>query len=677
VNTPRVVIAISGIALLAACGSGVDQSASRFNSATAGTSVRPDALGLPPLPVPVAPICVGPACVGGQVESITLGPVTPPTMPTNPLGPVPPPPIPVPVPSLCTATNVRMQVLVLSATGSEPSLQAIQQALGYHTIPFTTWVATQNPGQLTADKLSAGCDGKYQGVILATGNLVFSPDGGLTFASALTPTEWLALRAYEQAFKVREISWYTFPGADQGLNPPASGTDTSVTPIDATLTAAGQKIFSTVNAANPIPITFAWTYLTTPSDATVTPLLVDSAGHSLISSRATLDGRETMALTFDSNPFLIHDLVLAHGLVEWVTKGLYLGEFRAYTAAQNDDILIDDDMYFGGVLRMTANDFNAFRAWQANSARVVTKNPDFRIAWAFNGVGGIAGDGLTDAARTFSGDFHWINHTFDHENLDLVDYNFAFAEFDNNIKFAQAQGYKNFTPMNVVTPDVSGLTNAAAMQAAWDAGIRYTISDTSRAGWDNPAPNIGIYSTLVPGLLHIPRKPTNLFYNVAKPDEWAAEYNSFYTSFWGRALSYQEILDKESQNLLVYLLQGNIDPTMYHQPNTYAYDGTRTLLSDLLDVAFQKFRRYSTLPILSPDQNVLGARIANTMARNSAGASGTISQTAVGKTVSFTSPVSVQFAVSGICTATSEKYAGKCITNVTVDAGQTVSFVVL
>jgi len=100
-------------------------------------------------------------------------------------------------------------------------------------------------------------------------------------------------------------------------------------------------------------------------------------------------------------------------------------------------------------------------------------------------------------------------------------------------------------------------------------------------------------------------------------------------------------------------------------------------LSDLLDVAFQKFRRYSTLPILSPDQNVLGARIANTMARNSAGASGTISQTAVGKTVSFTSPVSVQFAVSGICTATSEKYAGKCITNVTVGAGQTVSFVVL
>ena len=666
----RFLISITAVSFLLACG--------RAPAPSAGRPAPPNAggreLSLGPLPPPpVGPICIGPACVGDQVESITLGPVAPPVLPSSPLGPTLPPPLPAPLPSVCTSTHLVMQVLVISATGDEPSLQAIQQALGYHTVPFTTWVATQKPGLLTADKLSDGCTGKYQGVILATGDLVYSPDGGLTWTSALTPAEWLTLRSYEASFKVREISWYVYPGADQGLNPPSAAVSTDTTPINATLTAAGQKVFPYVNSSNPLPISLAWTYLATPADASVTPLLVDDAGHALVSTRTNSDGRETMALTFDSNPYLIHDLVLAHGLIKWLTKGIYLGEFRAYTAAQADDLLIDDDMYFGGVYRMSADDLAATRAWQA-TARSTTGSSDFRIAWAFNGAGGLAGDPLTVAAQTYSGDFQWINHTFDHENLDNVSYSFAFSQFEQNITFAQAQGYKNFKVVNLVTPDVSGLNNAAAMQAAWDAGIRYTISDTSQPGWDNPAPNIGIYSTLVSGLLHIPRKPTNLFYNVSTPDEWAAEYNSFYTSFWGRALTYQEVLDKESQNLLVYMLQGNIDPVMYHQPNTRAYDGTHLLLGDLLDTAFAKFRRYSKLPIVSPDQDVIGARMANTMARNGSGLTATFTP---GVGVSFTSPVAVQFAVTGVCTSTSERYAGECITTVTVEAGQTVSFVIL
>jgi hypothetical protein len=667
VNASRLFVATSVLAASFACGRGAQPAASRAPGRSGSLDIAP----LPP--PPVGATCVGPACVGDRVESITLGPVAPPSMPSSPLGPTPPVPVPVPVPSICPFNSTSMQVLVISATGDEPSLESVQQALGYHTVPFTTWVATRNPGMLTADKLSSGCEGKYQGVILATGDLAYSPDGGATWISALTPAEWLTLRAYEAAFKVREISWYVYPGADQGLNPPTAGVDTDTTPIQATLTAAGKSVFPYVNAENTLPISMSWTYLATPADPKVTPLLVDAAGNALASSRINADGRETLALTFDSNPWLIHDLVLAHGLVDWVTKGIYLGEFRAYTEAQNDDLFIDDDMYLGGVFRMTAADFNATRAWQSK-AKVTTGNPDFRIAWAFNGSGGSANDTLTAAARTFSSEFEWINHTFDHENLDAVNYDFAFAQLDQNIRFAQAQGLQNFSTLNVVTPDVSGLNNAAALKAAWDTGVRYTISDTSQPGWDNPAPNIGIYSKLQPGLLHIPRKPTNLFYNVSTPAEWAAEYNSFYTSYWGRALSYSEVLDKESDNLLVYLLQGNIDPTMYHQPNTRAYDGTRTLLGDLLDVAFQKYRRYSTLPIVSPDQHVAGARIANTMARNQAGVVGTITP---GVSASFSSPVTVEFAVSGICTATSERYAGKCITNVKVEAGQTVTFILL
>jgi hypothetical protein len=113
---------------------------------------------------------------------------------------------------------------------------------------------------------------------------------------------------------------------------------------------------------------------------------------------------------------------------------------------------------------------------------------------------------------------------------------------------------------------------------------------------------------------------------------------------------------------------------MYHQSNTRAYDTVHTLLGDLLDTAFAKFRNYSTLPIVSPHQHEIGARMQRTMARNQAGVVGTITP---GVSVSFTSPVAVEFAVSGICTANSERYAGKCITNVKVDAGQTVTYLLM
>jgi hypothetical protein len=204
------------------------------------------------------------------------------------------------------------------------------------------------------------------------------------------------------------------------------------------------------------------------------------------------------------------------------------------------------------------------------------------------------------------------------------------------------------------------------------------VSDTSKEsgkgnpqpGWGNPAPNIGFYSVYQPSILFIPRRPTNLFYNVSTPAEWTAEYNAIYTTFWGRALTYTEMLDKESENLFRYMMQGEIDPHMYHQPNVRAYDGVHTLLGDLHDMAIQKYRKYSTLPIQSPEMQEAGARMANTMARNGSGLTAAITPAT---SVTFSSPVDVEFALSGVCSIGSESYSGKCITTVNVTAGGTVT----
>lgn len=572
----------------------------------------------------------------------------------------------------CSSYSLDMRVLVISTDGTEPDLPAIQQALGYHSVPHSTWIATKNPGRLTADQLATGCAGKYQGVILTTGALAYSPDGGATWRSALTAEEWQALRTYQANFHVREISWYVHPGADHGLNPPTSGSDTTQSPIAATLTAAGRTVFPYINTSNPIPITGVWAYRATAADSSVTPLLVDASGNALGASRVSTDGRETMTLTFDSNANLLHHAILSHGLVEWITGGIYLGEFRTYLTPHVDDLFIDNDLYFGGVYRMSAEDFEATHAWQMQQ-QSRPGNAQFRITWPFNAEGCIPGDPLTDVAVALNFDFHWINHTFNHEYLDQITYAGAWEQFDLNEKFAQQSGLGNYFTENVVTPDVSGLKNPDALAAAFDFGVRYLVSDTSQPGYDNPAPNIGIYNEHQPNLLLVPRRPTNLFYNVSTPQEWTAEYNAIYTSFWGRALTYAEILEKESDKLIIYMLRGEIDPHMYHQANTRAYDGFRTLLGDLHDVTLERFRKYSTLPIRSPQMHVAGSIMEDTMARNAAGVRG---KWVPGTSVSLINPSaseSVWVSVSGVCTTGAEMYAGKCISEVLLSPGETVT----
>ena len=107
-----------------------------------------------------------------------------------------------------------------------------------------------------------------------------------------------------------------------------------------------------------------------------------------------------------------------------------------------------------------------------------------------------------------------------------------------------------------MTPGYTGLKTPNVMRATFDSGIRFVVGDTSVSGYDNPSPNAGIYNPLQPQILMIPRRPMNLFYNVSTPDQWMAEYNDIYRSFWGRDLTYDEILDHESDVLLAIPAEG-------------------------------------------------------------------------------------------------------------------------
>jgi hypothetical protein len=305
------------------------------------------------------------------------------------------------------------------------------------------------------------------------------------------------------------------------------------------------------------------------------------------------------------------------------------------------------------------------------------------LEWPFNGDGATSPppDTLTAAITALQGNFKWISHTFDHENLDAITYAAAVSELTQNNTAAATLGLTTFNTSRLITPDVSGLDNPLFLQAANDQGVRFLVSDTSIKGppasvkrsGDNPSPNAGRYNPSQPAILEVPRHPTNLYFNVTKSAEWLAEDNCLYpTGVNGHVDTYPQLLDRESEVLLGYLLRGDMDPLMFHQPNLKADRNGHSLLSDLLDATLTKYNQSETLPILSPALDEVGAKMAAWMAYNSAGVTASIvpnQSITLSATQNATVPVSGLKPINSTPSVTTETYGGQPISHVTLLAG--------
>lgn len=604
-----------------------------------------------------------------------------------------------------TACGADMRVLVISADGNEANLPGITTTLDYLGTPYTLHVAAKTPGALTADRLSSGCHANFQAVIVTLG-IVDNAWSGI-----LTASELQALHTFESEFRVRQVVWYTYPN-DFGLvaNGPAVST-IGVAPLPVSLTPAGAAVFPYINLgprvvksgkktvtvgnpARPLVVEQAIAYPALPdAAASTTPLIKDASGNTLATATTYADGREILALTFDSNPYTLQTLLFGYGLANWATRGLFVGERHIYMSPQVDDVFIEDDQWTNGMscalvgkdrdpnadgptVRMTGNDLAAVAYWQhMKNLKPTTAN--LRLTMAFNGwgtTGMYRRDTLTRTAKAIDRFFYWVSHTYDHPMLDGIGYAAASAELTMNNYVAWKLKLDNFSPANLVTPNISGLNDPEVMQAAFDAGVRFLVTDSSQPGQGNPSPNIGIYNASQPEILMIPRRPVNLFYNVSTPEDWASEYNCMYRSFFGRDLTYDEILDFVSNQLLPYLLHGENDPWMFHQPNLVAYDDRHTLLTDLLDLTIAKYNGYFNLPILSPSMDALGKRIDARMKLQAAQVTATLEP---GVSVTLTSNADVTVPITGLSMPGTESYGGQSIAWVNVKAGvpMTVSLV--
>ncbi len=550
---------------------------------------------------------------------------------------------------------VEAKVLVIAGTGSEAELGAIKSVLDHRGVPYDVFVAA-NESALAASRLQSGERGLYQATILTSASL------GGTFSS----TEWTVLADYEAHFAVRRAVLTATPDPAMGWGSYTTQ-DTSASALTVRCTSDGATVFRDVRCDLDQKINGDTAYLSTPVSSALTPLLTTSAGKALAAIHTASDGRQSLLLLFRQGSTRPHSQQFLHGVLGWVTGGTYLGERRIDMGIQIDDLFLASDLYTGGTYRLTDADMRAAKAWKdARAATALT--PGFRLLWAFNGLRATDGDALTEEVRRQNDEWHWVTHTFSHHHLDAADYSLAYSEFTQNIAVAEDLPLIDFEYESFVPPNISGLVNPEVMQAAVDVGIRYAVTDTSKPGCDNPKPNTAFYNALQPSMLLIPRRPTNLFYNVSTPAQWQTEYNDMFRDHWGRDSTYAQILDQESEVLMRYLMRGDADPWMFHQADIRAYDGVHSLLGDLIDATLTKLDKKLRVPVRTPAMISNGERFARRINLEGAGVRATLYR---GRALVIDAGREVEIPVTGVRSADGESYGGDVIGMVTVRPGTT------
>jgi Bacterial Ig-like domain (group 2) len=303
------------------------------------------------------------------------------------------------LPVVCSAPTIDMKILVVNNAEANSGagyadFPAIQQILNYVGTPYDVVDVTAAAPTLSD---TTTCHGYYQGVIFAYGGDYYS-----------IPTWQSTLISYEQTFNVRQINWYDFPDPNFGLTYQGTQIPSTET-YTANFTAAAVPVFFYANTNTPLTITNAAVDLATAdaaSGGTLTPLLQDAQGN-IVSAIYDYNGQQFLTQTFDSNQYLMHDLIVAYGLLNWVTQGVFLGDYHVYATQSIDDFFIDDSEWIPStaclsdpqtldrtlpdasnlpVFRVNSSDMTQLAAWQK------TKQSDplltqFELTIAMNGVG--------------------------------------------------------------------------------------------------------------------------------------------------------------------------------------------------------------------------------------------------------------------------------------------------
>jgi hypothetical protein len=531
-----------------------------------------------------------------------------------------------------------LRFLLVTPDEETPSYSAARAALQRIGVPHEVLIARDAE---LADDLLYEADGacRFAGLILADGTLAY--DDGSGWVSAFSPDEWDRLAAYELACGVREAVWYGYPDTDYGLVETGNFDDHAH--VDAVLTADGAARFAYLAPGAVIPIDWVYGYRASIADpGTTTPLLETSDGDLLAAVHTRADGSEVLAVTVDSASWSLHSQLLEFGIVEWLSRGLFVGARRIYLAPHIDDIFLASALWTDGdgqpKYRMSEGDVAHLLAWDAALGDRLPPGSSVVTQLAFNGLGAQPSEypdpSLREALLAAQDRFDWLNHTFTHDNMNAMGDGEAALEVSKNCALADDWQLDGFRCSELVTPEISGLDNPDALAGIADAGVRTVVSDASLTEalnpdnpGSNPSPNVGRVNPFEPRIYQVPRHPTNIFYSASLPGEEAGLYNQLYGDELDSELSYDQILADEAAIGLARLLAYDVNPTMFHQANLRVFGGEtpHTLYTDWVDRVIERYSALVRLPIIGLDLRQVARVMQEREAINRCGLAATIS----------------------------------------------------
>jgi hypothetical protein len=345
-----------------------------------------------------------------------------------------------------------LRVLLVGAGSTDPTTAAWESAMNSEGVAFTEVDAASGSSGLTVTlpALSSGTTGYFNGVVLA--------DQPSDFAAG----QLSALDSYESTFGVRQIDGYVYPTSALGETAANGGNGATLDGTNGTVTAAGLTALPELAGTVPFDTGTYGYPATAVSGAPFTPWLDDSAGDVLagVYAHPSTDpqaGVSELVLNFDYNADQLQWLVLAPGLINWVTQDAHLGLYRNYVEMDIDDTFTPDDAWDttthendytdADALRMQAADVVYAAKWEASAG--------FRMDQLFNGGGSVeyqADNGGTDpvlgefqatdpaTGKSYADDFGWLSHTYDTPYLDVgcATQNYIEAELNENTSWAAA-----------------------------------------------------------------------------------------------------------------------------------------------------------------------------------------------------------------------------------------------
>jgi len=238
-----------------------------------------------------------------------------------------------------TPQTLSLKVLLIGEGPTDVPTAAWAAALKSEGVPYTEVDATgaAPSATITLPTLSSGSTGNYNGVVIADSPTDYA-------AGQLTP-----LFAYESAFGVRQVDGYMYPSASLGATPATAGVLDGTT---GTLTAAGLAAFPQLKGTIPFDTGTYGYAATAVAGANYTPLLTDASGNALaaVFVHPTNNGDpqgavSELSLYFDYNSNQLQWLLLAPGLINWVTQNTHLGLYRNYFGQDIDDLFLADNQW--------------------------------------------------------------------------------------------------------------------------------------------------------------------------------------------------------------------------------------------------------------------------------------------------------------------------------------------